>query len=556
MPGMAYDLVVKNALIVDGTGAKGYKGDIAVQDGRIVALGSVSGEAKHTIDAGGQVAAPGFIDAHSHYDGQLLWDPTIDPATSHGVTTILMGNCGFTLAPVRPKDQDYLLGVFSATEEVPKSALLQHAPLGWESFGQYMTFMEKIDLGVNVITQVGHSALRRYVMGEDALTREATTAEVDAMVRLAEEAMDDGAAGVSSSFSPAHVDESGGHVPSFIAAESEMEALAGAVRRKNKRLVSVNPRSKRDGLTKEDQAFLVRLAEASGAVVTWNDFGAQAPRWEETLTFMEKEIERGNQILVVARCQPLETRFTLDMISPLYSGSKAWLEFCRLDRDAKVAALNDAGWRERLSEYWNNVLRYLDNAYVERMGRADLQHLVGRKLTDIAEERGIGVVDTMFDIFRDDRMEPFILLRSKLQSDETNAERILKSPAAIVGISDGGAHLQTFSGADYPTYFLSHWVRDKRAFTIEEGVAALTSRAAEFVGLKDRGTLEVGKAADITIFNPDTIASEGLEILDFPGGGSRLRKNATGIPHVIVNGVPIIENGVLTGAVPGQMIRA
>jgi N-acyl-D-aspartate/D-glutamate deacylase len=202
------------------------------------------------------------------------------------------------------------------------------------------------------------------------------------------------------------------------------------------------------------------------------------------------------------------------------------------------------------------VLRYLDNAYIERMGRADLQHLVGRKLTEIAEERGIGVVDAMFDIFRDDRMEPFILLRSKAQSDETNAERILKSPAAIVGISDGGAHLQTFSGADYPTYFLSHWVRDKRAFTIEEGVAALTGRAAEFVGLIDRGTLEIGKAADITIFDPDTIASEGLEILDFPGGGSRLRKNAAGIPHVIVNGVPIIENGALTGAVPGKMIRA
>jgi N-acyl-D-aspartate/D-glutamate deacylase len=553
---MAYDLVVRNALIVDGTGAKGFKGDIAVKDGRIAALGSVSGEATRTIDAGGRVAAPGFIDAHSHYDGQLLWDPAIDPATSHGVTTVLMGNCGFTLAPVRPKDQDYLLGVFSATEEVPKAALLQHAPLAWESFGQYMSFMEKTDLGVNVLTQVGHSALRRYVMGEDALTREATEGEVHAMVRLAEEAMDDGAAGVSSSFSPAHVDEAGSHVPSFIAAESEMEALAAAVGRKNKRLVSVNPRSKRDGLTKQDQAFLVRLAEASGAVVTWNDFGARAPHWEETLQFMEKEIARGNQILVVARCQPPEVRFTLDMISPLYSGSKAWLEFCRLDRDAKVAALNDAGWRVRLSEYWNNVTRYLDNAYIERVGSPELQPLVGRKLTEIAKERGIGVVDAMFDIFRDDRMEAFILLRSETQADESDAERILKSPASIVGISDGGAHLQTFSGADYPTYFLAHWVREKRAFTIEEGVAALTGRAAEFVGLTDRGTLEIGKAADITIFDPDTIASEGLEILDFPGGGSRLRKNATGIPHVIVNGVPIIENGVLTGAVPGQLLRA
>jgi N-acyl-D-aspartate/D-glutamate deacylase len=556
MPGIDYDLVVKNALIVDGTGAKAFKGDIAVQGGRIAALGVVTGEAKHTIDAEGDVAAPGFIDAHSHYDGQLLWDPAIDPATSHGVTTILMGNCGFTLAPVRAKDQDYLLGVFSATEEVPKNALLQYAPLGWDSFGEYMSFMERAPLGVNVVTQVGHSALRLYVMGHDALTREARPDEVDAMVRLAEEAMDEGAAGVSSSFSPAHVDEFGEHVPSFLSAEGEMEALASAVRRKGKRLVSINPRSKRDGLNEADKAFLVRLAEASGAVVTWNDFGVRSPRWEETLTFMEKEIERGNQILVVARCQPVETRFSLNTLSSLYSGSKAWIEFCRLDTDAKVAALHDAGWRERLSEYWNNVTRYLDNGYIERVGNPELKHLVDRKLTDIAKERGVGVVDAMFDIFREDRMETFILLRSESPVEESDAERILKSPATIVGISDGGAHLQTFSGADYPTYFLSHWVRKKRAFTIEAGVAALTSRAAEFVGLTDRGTLEVGKAADITIFNPDTIASEGLEILDFPGGGSRLRKLAKGIPHVIVNGVSIIEKGALTGAVPGQMIRA
>jgi N-acyl-D-amino-acid deacylase len=553
---MTYDLIVKNALIVDGTGAKAFKGDVAVEGGRIAALGNVGGQARQVIDADGKVAAPGFIDAHTHYDGQLLWDPTIDPATAHGVTTILMGNCGFTLAPVRPRDQDYILGVFSATEEVPKAALQQHAPLPWESFGEYMSFVENSKLGVNVVTQVGHSAIRRYVMGEEALTREATLEEIDAMVRLAEEAMDVGAAGVSSSFSPAHVDEDGGHVPSFFASEAESEALASAVRRKGKRLVSINPRSKREGLSDNDRAFLVRLAEASGAIVTWNDFGARAPRWEETLAFMEKENARGNQIVVVARCQPPEVRFTLNQLSPLYSGSKAWIEFCRLDTDAKVAALNDAAWRERLSEYWNKVLRYLDSAIIENVKNPDLALLIGRKLPEVAKERGVSVVDAMFDISRDDRMETFILLRSETPEDESGTERILKSPAALVGISDGGAHLQTFSGADYPTYFLAHWVRKKRAFTLEEGVAALTSRAADFVGLSDRGTLELGKAADITVFDPDTIATEGLETLDFPGGGTRLRKRAQGISHVIVNGVPIIENGQNTGAIPGRLIRA
>jgi N-acyl-D-aspartate/D-glutamate deacylase len=418
-----------------------------------------------------------------------------------------------------------------------------------------MSFMEKTDLGVNVITQVGHSALRLYVMGEDALTREATAEEIDAMVRLAEEAMDDGAAGVSSSFSPAHVDEDGEHVPSFQSAEGEMEALAAAVRRKGKRLVSINPRSKREGLTKQDQAFLVRLAETSGAVVSWNDFGARAPRWEETLAFMEGELDRGNQIYVVARCQPAETRFTLNRLSPLFSGSKTWLEYCRLDDAAKLAALGDPAWRARLAEYWNSV-GYLQIAVIEKVASLKLQALVGRRLVEVAEERGVGVVDAMFDVAREDGLEAIFLLRTETAGDEADAERILKSPATLVGISDGGAHLQTFSGADYPTYFLQHWVREKRAFTLEEGVAALTARVADFVGLADRGVIEVGKAADLTVFDPERIGPEALEVLDFPGGGQRLAKRARGVAWVIVNGVPIMEDGRPTGAIPGRLIRA
>jgi N-acyl-D-aspartate/D-glutamate deacylase len=554
---MAYDTLVKNALIVDGTGKnKAYGGSVAIQGGRIAAVGKVSGEAKRVIDAKGQVVAPGFIDAHTHYDAQLLWDPSIDPACKHGVTTILMGNCGFTLAPVKREDQDYILGLFSATEEVPKSALLRHAPLAWESFAEYLSFVEKSALGVNVLTQVGHSAVRHYVMGKSSLERVATGDEIAAMVRLAEEAMDAGAAGVSSSFSPSHIDEFGGHIPSFFSAEAEMEALAAAVRRKGKRLVSINPRSKREGLTEKDQAFLSKLAEVSGAVVSWNDFGSRAPRWQETLAFMEREIERGRKVYVVARCQPAEMRFSLDKLSPLYSGSQPWIEYCRLDHAAKLAALADPGWRARLSEYWNGVLRFLQIAIIEKASSPSTRALTGRRLPEVAQERGIGLIDALFDIAREDNLETFFLLRSEAATDESEAERILKSPATLVGISDGGAHLQTFAGADYPTYFLKHWVREKGTFTLEEGVAALTSEAADFIGLTDRGTLDVGKAADLVIFDPERVEPASLETLDFPGGGVRLAKQARGIPWVIVNGVPIVENGEPTGAVPGRLLRS
>jgi N-acyl-D-aspartate/D-glutamate deacylase len=553
---MTYDLVVKNARIVDGTGKKAYDGDLAVKDGRIAALGTVSGEAKRVIDAKGQVVAPGFIDAHTHYDAQLIWDPSIDPATKHGITTILMGNCGFTLAPVRPQDQDYLLGVFSTTEDVPKEVLVEQIPITWESFPDYLSFVEKSALGVNVMTQVGHTAIRRYVMGEAAAEREATKDEVAAMVRLAEEAMEAGAAGVSSSFSPAHIDESGEHVPSFFAAESETEELAAAVRRKGKRLVSINPRSKRDGLSDEDEAFLSRLAEVSGAMVSWNDFGAGAPHWEKTLTFMEDEIKRGNQVHVVACCQPRETRFTLNKLSSLFSGYKDWLDYIKLDDAEKTKALGDPAWRARLSEYWTKFIRYFEVMYVEKVDNPALKPLIGRRLPDIARERGVGVVDTLFDIAREDKVQTFFLLRGGKPTDESDAERILKSPAAVLGISDGGAHLQTFSGADYPTYFLQHWVKENQSFTLEEGVAALSAEVADFLGLTDRGRLEIGKAADLVIFDPDQVGPGLLETRDFPGGSIRLAKRAHGIPHVIVNGIPIIEQGEPTGAVPGRLLRA
>jgi N-acyl-D-aspartate/D-glutamate deacylase len=334
-----------------------------------------------------------------------------------------------------------------------------------------------------------------------------------------------------------------------------MESLAAAVRRKGKRLVSINPHSKRDGLTEKDRAFLTRLAEISGAVVTWNDLGPGSPNWLSVLEFMEGEIKRGNQIYVVARCQPAETRFQLNQISPLYSGQAAWLEFCKLDQAGMMAAMADPSWRVRLAEYWTKF-PYLKLASIEKGFSAETKALEGRFLLQVAKERNVNPVDLMFDIALADQLQTIFLLSEPAKEDESDAIRLLKSPATLIGISDGGAHLQTFAGADFPTYFLKHWVREKGAFTLEEGVAALSSEAAEFIGLTDRGTLEVGKAADLVVFDPDRVGPAKLETLEFPGGGIRLAKRAHGIPWVIVNGVAIVENGKPTGAVPGVLLRA
>lgn len=553
---MTYDLLIKGGTIVDGTGKSRFSGNVAIKDGKIAAIGDVDGDATRVIEAGGLVVAPGFIDCHTHYDAQMFWDATIDPATWHGITTMVIGNCGFTLAPVRPDDTAYALGLFSATEEVPLDVLEEHLPLEWESFPQYLDKVEQVPCSVNTLTLFGHAAVRRYVMGTESLGRAATQIEIDEMVRLAEEAMMAGAWGVSTSFSPHHIDGSGGHVPSYFANDDETEALAVAVGRCGRTSFALNPRSKREGISDGDKALMSRLAKASGVTISWNDFGAGAPNWLGTIEYMEEEIRNGRDVRVVARCQPAESRFTAGMISPIYSGDADWREFCNMTTAEQMEAIVQPSWRERLSHYWRKV-PYLNNAIVEKVTNPELEPLLGKYLTDIAEERGIDPLQLMFDISEQDGMGTIFLLRGRPKEDESDFERILKSPSTLVGVSDGGAHLQTFAGADFPTYFLQHWVREKQTFTLEEGVAALTSDVADFMGLKDRGVLQPGKAADVVIFDAEKVQPELLETLQFPGGKSiRLAKRARAVPYVIVNGTPIIADGERTGAVPGRLLRA
>jgi N-acyl-D-amino-acid deacylase len=550
---MAYDVVVKDGLIVDGTGKKAYRGDVAIQDGKIVAIGEIDGEAARTIDAGGLVVAPGFIDAHTHYDAQLLWDPSANPATVHGVTTILTGNCGYTLAPVKPEDEDYLVGLFAAAEEIPKAALKQFTPLGWETFPEYLDWMEG-KLGVNVVTQIGHSALRRYVMGPDALERAATPEEIAEMARIAEEAIDAGAFGISSSQAQHQRGEHGENIPSVYADEAETFALAEAVKRKGARLLSINPAGKRAGFTADDYELLAQLAERSGAAVSWNDFGMGTPEGMTMLEFMEAELEKGHEVYAVARCQRPETRFTLKKLSSVFAISEPWIEFSKLGEAEKLAALADPEWRSKLSEFWAQA-PFMVNASVEKGDVAETKALEGQRLVDIAESRGCTPSEVMFDTAIADGLGTYFRLSGPVNVDEGPLERILKSPATLVGISDGGAHLQTFAGGDYTSYFLQHWVKEKGSFTLEEGVAALSSEVARFLGLTDRGTLEVGKAADITIFDPDTV--QPLELLtldDIPSGGTRMTKNAAGIPWVLVNGELVVEDGKPSTNVPGAVL--
>jgi N-acyl-D-aspartate/D-glutamate deacylase len=454
---------------------------------------------------------------------------------------------------VKPQDEDYLIGLFAAAEEIPKAALKQFSPLGWETFAEYIDWMRG-RVGVNVVTQIGHSALRRYVMGEAALERAATPEEIAEMTRIAEEAMEAGAFGISSSQAMHQRGEHGENIPSVYADEAETFALAEAVKRQGKRLMSINPAGKRAGFTDADYELLAKLADLSGAAVSWNDFGMGTPEGETMLEFMEAELDKGHEVYAVARCQRPETRFTLKKLSSLFAISDPWIEFSKLGETEKLAALEDPEWRAKLSEFWAQA-PFMVNASVEKGTTPETMALEGQLLVDIAEQRGCSPSEVLFDTAAADGLATYFRVSGPVDIDESPLERILKSPATLVGISDGGAHLQTFAGGDYTSYFLQHWVREKGSFTLEEGVAALSARMAEFLGLTDRGTLEVGKAADITIFDPETVRPLTLLTLeDIPSGGTRMTKNAAGIPWVLVNGEPVVEDGKPTAAVPGRVL--
>ena len=554
---MGYDLIIKGGLIVDGSGSPAYGGDVAIQDRRIAAVGQVDGSARRTIDANGLVVSPGFVDVHTHYDAQLAWDPQATPSSYHGVTTVVMGNCGYTLAPCKPSDRDYLTGLFSSTEQVPKGTLLAGVPFEWESYGDYLGWLQRRGLGVNVVSQIGHSAVRRFVMGEAALERTATEAEVASMVELVEEAFEAGAMGFSTSQVPHQVGEMGEHIPAYFASDQEVEALAAVIKRRGRGMVCINPRTKAMGFDEKDQAFLVKLSQVAGAMVSWNDFTqreGEGERWREVLEYMEREIQRGNPVRAVARCQPTDLRFSLRTQFVRFVKLDAWREFFPLSDDGKLQALAEPSFRQRLVGSLDGHSSFHLAGVVQGATPAT-QGLAGRLLTEIASERGVKPAEAMLDIALEDRLGTQFALFAVMGGDQDAVERILKSPATVVGISDGGAHLQTFSTSDYTTYFLKHWVRERGTFTLEEGVRALTSRPARLFGITDRGLLEPGQAADVVIFDRDSVGPLPVETLhDLPGEGSRLVKQAQGVPWVLVNGEPLVEKGPVTGATPGRVL--
>ena len=563
---MTTDLLIRNGTLVDGTGAPARRADVAIRDGRIVAIGATDDAATRTIDADGLVVAPGFVDLHTHYDAQLLWDPTASPSPLHGVTTVFGGNCGFTLAPGGEQHVDYLSRLMARVEGIPLPALQQGVPWDWTTFAEYAERVEQKGISVNAGFLCGHSALRRVVMGDHAVGTQASDDELAAMEQLLHDALDAGAMGFSSSQAPTHNDGDGNPVPSRAATRDEMLRLAAALRAHPGTQLELIIPGCLNGFTDDEVTLMAAMSAAADRPLNWNVLGVtQGGNHERQLAAGSRAAELGGRVVALTLPQGMRIRLSF-FTGFVLDGLPGWRETFALPIRDRMHALSDPATRARLDELAHSpeagVLAGL--ARWERLEIIEgfterTRALEGRKIGDIAREQRQGAFDTLCDVVVADE------LRTGLRPDFGGPEpddvwkmraEVWRDPRAVIGGSDAGAHLDMMSGASYSTFVVGDAVRNGHV-TLEEAVHLLSDVPARLYGLRDRGRIEPGAYADVVIFDPSTVGPTGERTRDdLPGGANRIVAESRGVQCVLVAGTEIVRDGAYTGATPGAVLRA
>ncbi len=570
-----YDLAIMGGIVVDGSGLARRRGDIAVKDGRIAKIGFVHpSEADEVIDADGLHVAPGIVDAHTHYDPQLTFEPHATSSCYHGVTTVLAGNCGFSVAPNRPDQRDYLARMFAKVEGMSPVAL---SAVQWdfESFPEFLA--SRVGrLGVNMACYVGHSAVRRTVMGEAGSEREASDDEIEQMRTVVAQAMEAGAAGFSSSHGPTQLDGDERPVPSRFASMAELEVLCAEAGRHNGGSISYLHRSAIGGLDQEDKDLLVRLGIASRLPIILQGLGGRSKvdvpgaEWEQVSQWIEEVGRRGVGIFSLLRNHPFDRDFRIETGTNLYEGVPAWHKVVGpgLAHQDRLDIMRDPGARDELRHAVDhpNTDGALGSTLppprwsvveVDEVVNPHNEKFVRRTIADIAAELGKEPADVLLDLALDEDLHTTFRYVNKSRSWEEAVAHGQSHPAMIIGVSDGGAHLDRDDGSDWSTAFLAFWVRDRKLWSLEEGIRQLTQVPAALLGFEGRGMLLPGYWADAFIFDPDTVELESKkQVKDFPGGEARYSARPRGIAWTIVNGVPIVRHGeVLTANLPGHVVR-
>ena len=561
------DLRIAGARVVDGTGAPGRAADVGVRDGRIVSIGSNGdGEsARRTLDAGGLVVAPGFVDLHTHYDAQLLWDPSASPSPMHGVTTVFSGNCGFGLAPAAPEHVDYLSRLLARVEGIPLDAIEAGVPWEWRSFAEYLDHLDD-SIAVNAGFLAGHSALRRVAMGDRAVGTPADDASIDEMAQLLSDALSAGAIGLSSSQSPTHNDGDGRPVPSRAAARDEMVRLAAVVREHPGTQLELIVAGCLNGFDDHEVALMTELSLAADRPLNWNVLAVQAGgNHDDQLDASTRAAARGARVVALTLPQGMRIRLSFSSGFVL-DGLPGWRATLALPAPERIRALADPAVRQRLDTgahspeagVLGGLARWERLEIVEGFTE-ETRALEGRLVGDVAAEQHKEPFDALLDVVVADG------LRTGLRPDFGGPEpdevweeraRVWRDPRTVVGGSDAGAHLDMMCGASYSTFLVGDAVR-RGLLPLEAAVHELTDVPARLYGLRDRGRISEGAHADLVIFDPATVGPRGERTLDdLPGGASRIVVEANGIEHVLVAGIEIVREGSFTGATPGTVLRS
>jgi N-acyl-D-aspartate/D-glutamate deacylase len=560
---MGFDLVVKGGRVVDGTGMPAYTADVAVQGGRIAGIGRIDAPAKRVIDADGLLVTPGFIDVHTHYDVQLDWDPLATPSSWHGVTTVLAGNCGFTLAPAKPEDVAWLAAMLSRVEGMSIAALREGLRFRGGSFADFWNRYEN-RLGVNVGGYVGHSAVRRFVMGDDASERTATADEIEQMKGLVRDALREGAIGFSSSQLDIHVGDDGREVPSNHAAPEEILALCSVLAEFGRGAIEFIPRSFAQGYDEQDRRLLLDMYRVSGRPIELNllsPLPASPMGWQTTLDFVHEAFREGVRLHPMFATNKLGAHLTL-ADTFLFDELPSFRDALVLAEPERSRRLRDRELRDKIRHELATITDRAvfftwDALRIEAVRDAAHADLVGRSVDDVAKERGADALDAFLDL----SLSEDLRMQFALETPPAGIEFIkhvtrtgVQDPIVVAGSSDAGAHLLSFVGADYTTRLLAEWVPE--ALTLEAAVSRLTMMPAVIHGIHDRGVIREGAAADLNLIELEKLAaSDARLVADFPAGSSRYVVEAEGYRATIVNGAVLMEDGLHTGVLPGQLVR-
>ena len=557
-----FDVVIRNGLVVDGTGSPGQTADVAIRDGRIVAIGEVSGNGDHEIDAEGLVVAPGFVDVHTHFDAQVFWDTTLSPSPLHGVTTVISGNCGFTIAPLEPEHGDYMMRMLARVEGMPLASLQQGVPWNWRTFGEYLDAIDG-SLMPNAGFLVGHSALRRTVMGERSVGEFASDDELTAMKELLAESIAAGGLGFSSSWAKTHNDAAGDAVPSRHASETELVELCSVLKDTSAVALEFIPTIER--FDDEVYQLLTDMSVAADRPLNWNVIFAnarQADVIQEKLRASDFAAEQGGRVIALTAPMPAESRLSFES-GFLLDTLHGWSEPMALSNEEKLALLSDPERRSELNENAQKPSAFRGVARWERLTvgevtKQDLKHLEGRSIGDIAEELGKTPWEALCEIVVEDDLKTGLYPPAAGDNEESWALRqaLWNDERCLIGASDAGAHLDFLATFNYSTYLLAA-ARDRNLLSLESAVQKLTDAPARLYGLKDRGRIEEGWCADLVIFDANEVAPAEIEVReDLPGGAWRLYSEAVGVHHVFINGEQAVLDGQFTDARPGTLLRS